>query len=274
MRNSKEDNTSMLDWDHSTDPEVHSYYEQCHDSPAARARFMPVLERVLEVRRRENLTTENLNVLDIGCGPGAQCLLWADSGHCVSGLDISEDFVRLAENRLQQRGFRGDFRTGTATALPFDSGSKDVALLPELLEHVADWTAVLNETTRVLRPGGVLFLSTTNVVCPSQNEFDLPLYSWYPAFIKRHVVRLSVTTHPQLANHARYPAVNWFSYRSLERHLTKIGYRCYSRFDLSRISGRGLILDSVLTLARTTGALQFVGQLVTPSTTFFAVKLP
>jgi 2-polyprenyl-3-methyl-5-hydroxy-6-metoxy-1,4-benzoquinol methylase len=54
----------------------------------------------------------------------------------------------------------------------------DVCLLPELLEHVADWQSCLNEAARVLRPGGLLYLSTTNVLCPRQQEFNLPLYSF------------------------------------------------------------------------------------------------
>lgn len=261
-------------WDRDTDPNFLAYYEQNHDSPAARQRFLPVLERVIEVRRREGLSTRNLDVLDVGCGPGAQCLLWAEHGHRVSGIDISADFVNLARTRLARAGFEARFENGSATALPFESGSRDVVLVPELLEHVADWQSVLAEAYRVLRPNGVVYLSTTNVVCPRQMEFELPLYSWYPGFVKRHVEKLSVTTHPHLANHAKYPAVNWFSYGSLSRHLRGQGYKCYTRFDLFRAEGHGALVDGLLGVAQSTGLLGMAGRLLTASTVLYGVKLP
>ncbi len=62
-----------------------------------------------------------------------------------------------------------------------------------------------------MRPGGVLYLTTTSCLCPSQMEFRLPLYSWYPGFLKRRYERLAKTTRPELANFAIYPAVHWFS---------------------------------------------------------------
>lgn len=266
--------TEQPGWDHGTDPNFLAYYEQNHDSPAARQRFLPVLERVIEVRRREGLPTQNLEVLDVGCGPGAQCLLWAEQGHRVSGLDISADFVALAKARQARAGIDASFKTGTATDLPFETASKDVVLVPELLEHVADWQAVLAEAYRVLRPNGVVYLSTTNVVCPRQMEFELPLYSWYPGFVKRHVEKLSVTTHPHLANHAKYPAVNWFSYGGLTRHLRGQGYRCYTRFDLFRPEGHGALVDGALRLAKSSGLLGLAGRLVTASTVLYGVKLP
>ena len=75
----------------------------------------------------------------------------------------------------------------------------DVCLLPELLEHVADWQSCLKEAPRVLRSGGLLYLSTTNVLRPRQEEFNLPLYSWYPGPLKRYCERLAMTTRPALA---------------------------------------------------------------------------
>lgn len=260
------------DWTHETNPDFRSYYEENHDSPAARARFSPVMERVLEVRLRQGLSVERLSVLDVGCGPGAQCLLWAEGGHRVSGVDISADFVELARERLERHGFDGDFETASATALPIESTSKDVVLLPELLEHVADWQSVISEADRVLKPDGVLYLSTTNVLCPKQMEFELPLYSWYPGFVKRKVERLSVTSHPHLANHAKYPAVNWFTYGGLTHHLEAMGYKCYTRFDLFRPEGRGKLAGPALRWARDSGLLGLAGQILTASTVLYGVK--
>src|SRR3954447_14171012 len=121
--------------------------------------------------------------------------------------------------------------------------------MPELLEHVVEWEKCVAEALRVLRPGGVFYASTTNYLCPVQSEFNLPLYSWYPGRLKRRFERLSVTTRPALANYARYPAVNWFSYYGLARYLRQRGMSCLDRFDLIDRQGTG-------------GARRLVGELV------------
>ena len=68
--------------------------------------------------------------------------------------------------------------------LPLEDSSCDVVLVSELLEHLPDWEACVNESLRILRPGGVVYFSTTNRLCPIQQEFKLPLYGWYPAVAK------------------------------------------------------------------------------------------
>ena len=121
--------------------------------------------------------------------------------------------------------------------------------MPELLEHVPEWERCLEEAVRVLRPGGLLYLSTTNWLCPVQFEFHLPAYSWYPPMVKRWCERKAVTTHPEWVEHARYPAVNWFSYFSLSRWLAQRGFRTLDRFDLlaQRPLSRGarILVDAV-----------------------------
>ena len=144
--------------------------------------------------------------------------------------------------------------------------------LPELLEHVADWQSCLNEAARVLRPGGLLYLSTTNVLCPRQQEFNLPLYSWYPAPLKRYCERLAVTTRPALAGYAKYPAVNWFSFYSLRGFLQPLGFRCLDRFDLIDTAGKSRLAQFIVTMLRRSSLLGFLGHVATPTTYLVAVK--
>jgi 2-polyprenyl-6-hydroxyphenyl methylase/3-demethylubiquinone-9 3-methyltransferase len=81
---------------------------------------------------------------------------------------------RTSEIRLLDR-----FSTRVCDHLPWPAESMDVCLLLELLEHVSEWQACLQECERVLRPGGILAWTTSNKLCPFQQEFNLPLYSWY-----------------------------------------------------------------------------------------------
>ena len=145
-------------------------------------------------------------------------------------------------------------------------------MLPELLEHVADWQGCVAEAARVLRPGGLMYINTSSKLCPVQQEFNLPLYSWYPAPLKRYFERRSLTDWPSLANFAKYPAVNWFSVYELRRHLEPMGFRCLDRFDLIDGQGKGAAAGWVLGALRGSSVLRWLGHVGTPYTLLVAVK--
>lgn len=211
---------------HSADLRFVRYYEEESLSPGAIARFRFVRDKVLGLAAGIGNDKGMLTVLDVGCGAGTQCLLYAELGHRVFGVDINEPLIEIARKRAEAANVPAAFQLGSAAALPFKDPSFDVCLLNELLEHVPEWRRCLDEAVRVLKPGGILYVSTTNFLCPLQQEFELPLYSWYPAFIKRRCEKLARTTKPEWANYATYPAVNWFSYWSLKKYLGSRGMRC------------------------------------------------
>ncbi len=182
--------------------------------------------------REQGSRTACLDVADIGCGAGSQSILWAEKGHRVAALDVSASLIEIGHKRAAHRGLSIQFSVGRAQALPFRSEHFDVVLMPELLEHVADWEVCLREAVRVLRSGGVVYVSTTNRLCPIQQEFNLPLYSWYPAVLKRWCEAKALSTRPEWANHTRYPAVNWFSYFELQRWFNSQGVDTLDRFDI------------------------------------------
>ncbi|MBK1692155.1 class I SAM-dependent methyltransferase [Ectothiorhodospira mobilis] len=213
-----------------------------------------------------------LHVADIGSNAGTQARVWAELGHRVYGVEINADLVRIAQERMAGEGLPVWFHLGSATALPFRDASMDVCIAPELLEHVPPWETCLDEFVRVLRPGGVLFLSTTNRLCPVQDEFNLPLYSWYPAPLKRRFEHLAVTSRPELANHAAYPAVNWFTPGQLRRALAERGMRGLDRFDA--LAADGGLRGAVARAVRLLPPLRWMGYLLTPGTTLIALKEP
>ena len=201
-----------------------------------------------------------------------QCIIWARKGHRIQGLDINEELLDVGRGRAEAESLDITLSAGSATDLPWPDASFDVALVPELLEHVADWRSVLNEAVRVLRPGGFMYLSTTNTLCPRQQEFDLPMYSWYPGWLKRKCEKMSVTTHPQWVNHAQYPAVNWFTPYGLASELDRRGLDSFDRFDLIKVDGlspaRRLVADTL----RVVRPMRLVGHLLTSYTVLFARK--
>jgi ubiquinone/menaquinone biosynthesis C-methylase UbiE len=258
--------------DTTSDPNFVAYYEQASLSEETKARFETVRDKVLALIERSGRPAIRLKVADIGCGAGTQATMWAALGHEVFGLDLNEALIAIAARRAGEGGLPIRFDVGSATALPYEDASMDVCLVPELLEHVEDWEACAREAARVLKSGGVLYLSTTNVLCPVQQEFDLPLYSWYPSALKRRYERLAVTTRPELVNHARYPAVHWFSFYGLRDYLRGLGLECFDRFDM--VDGRrgGTAARIVLHAILSVPPLRWLGHVATPYTVVFAIK--
>lgn len=259
-------------WDHSSDANFLEYYERESVTPKAIERFTLVRDKVLRLINAREGGGRPLHVADIGCGAGTQCSLWAALGHHPHGIDVNGPLIEIARRRSKEAELDISFEVGSATELPYADASMDVCLLPELLEHVADWQRCLDEAIRILKPGGLLYLSTNNYLCPHQQEFNLPLYSWYPGFIKRRYEKLAVTTRPDLANFATYPAVNWFSVYSLSGYLRKHGFDCLDRFDTIDASSIGAAARAVLGLLRRLPPLRFMGNVFTPYSVIFAFK--
>ncbi|MCW2935707.1 MAG: SAM-dependent methyltransferase [Actinomycetia bacterium] len=100
-------------------------------------------------------------VVDIGCGDGTGTALAAraNPGHRFVGLDWSAHALR----RARSRGLtlvRADMERA---GLPIASGSADVVIMSDVIEHLVDPDSALDEALRVLKPAGTLLLSTPNL---------------------------------------------------------------------------------------------------------------
>jgi 2-polyprenyl-6-hydroxyphenyl methylase/3-demethylubiquinone-9 3-methyltransferase len=263
--------TTSPAWDHGSHAEFFDYYANESLSPRAAERFRAIRDAILRVDPSKD-GRQPCDVADIGCGAGTQSMLWAELGHRVHGVDVNEPLLDLARERATNAGYKIKFLLGSAVSLPLPDNSMDVCMAVELLEHVAGWQSCVKEFIRVLRPGGVLFMSTTNKLCPLQQEFTLPLYSWYPGPLKRYCEKLAMTTRPQLANYAKYPAVNWFSYYGLRNELARRGFHSMDRFDLMDISKKGSASKAIVATIRAIPILRWFGHIATPGTTILAVK--
>jgi len=248
------------------------YYAKESVQPAAYQRFAGIRDAILRAYMPTHPDAGSLSVADIACNAGTQSIMWAKDGHSVHGLDINEQLLAIAGQRARDQGVEIDFRAGSATDLPWEDESMDICIVPELLEHVVEWEKCLDEFCRILKPGGMLFLSTTNRLCPVQQEFDLPIYSWYPGFLKRYYERVSVTTRPELVNYAEYPAVNWFTYYSLRDELRTRGLVSQGRFDVMDTTGKPKWLVATMATIRKNAVLHWLAQAATPYTVVFATK--
>jgi SAM-dependent methyltransferase len=102
---------------------------------------------------------EHARVLDAGCGTGYGAAELANPA-AVIGIDISADAVAHARDAFSKPGVH--FVQGACESLPFAAESFDLVVAFEVIEHLEGWQRMLAEAHRVLRPSGVLLVSTPN----------------------------------------------------------------------------------------------------------------
>lgn len=103
-----------------------------------------------------------LRVLDIGCGGGILSESVAALGAQVVGADVTEKNLRVARLHAQAGGLSIDYRLATAEGLAEAGEDFDVVLNMEVVEHVDGLPEFLAACARLVRPGGLMFVSTIN----------------------------------------------------------------------------------------------------------------
>ena len=108
------------------------------------------------------LPFEGLRLLDIGCGGGLLSEPMARLGAQVVGADAAAKNIEVARIHADQVGLQIDYRAETAESLLAAGESYDAVLAMEIVEHVADPPGFVASCHDLLRPGGVLVMSTLN----------------------------------------------------------------------------------------------------------------
>lgn len=102
--------------------------------------------------------TDGQRVLEVGCGEGYGAALLASRAAVVTGVDYDALTVAHAAHAYPQAAFV----RGNLAALPMASGAVDVLATLQVIEHVWNHPEFVRECRRVLRPGGVLVVTTPN----------------------------------------------------------------------------------------------------------------
>jgi 2-polyprenyl-6-hydroxyphenyl methylase/3-demethylubiquinone-9 3-methyltransferase len=121
-----------------------------------------------EVSRRFARSTKTpkilsgLRILDIGCGGGLLSEPLARLGGKVVGADASATNIEIAKLHAAESGLAIDYRATTAEDLAAARERFEIILALEIVEHVPDVGAFLSHCASMLRPGGLLIVSTIN----------------------------------------------------------------------------------------------------------------
>jgi len=103
-----------------------------------------------------------LNALDIGCGGGLIAEPLARLGASVTAIDPSERNIAIAKGHAEAQGLAIDYRAVRVEDLVAEGKTFDLVTCLEVVEHVPDVGMFIAACAKVVRPGGLLFLSTIN----------------------------------------------------------------------------------------------------------------
>ena len=103
---------------------------------------------------------EGKRVLDTGCGTGYGAAELAQSALQVMGIDIAPDAVEYARTTYPIHNLL--FLVSSGAATPFPPNSFELVVAFEVIEHLQDYRAFLNECARVVTPQGLFIVSSPN----------------------------------------------------------------------------------------------------------------
>lgn len=118
------------------------------------------LKTWLETLGLNELTAGNARVLEVGSGPVG--LVSYFPGRERIALDPLQGFYASDPVLSALRDQHVDYRTGVGEKIPCDSNSIDLLVIDNCIDHVQNVTGVMDELFRVVRPGGILYLSVNS----------------------------------------------------------------------------------------------------------------
>ena len=151
--------------------ELEKFSELAHRWWDPNAEFRPLHEinplRLDHIDRAAALSGKS--VLDVGCGGGILAESMAARGARVTGIDLSQTAIGLAQKNFALHGETAEeLRVENGEALPYQDNAFDVVYGHGVIQYTADPARLVKECARVLRPGGRLVL--TAWAHPSQHR--------------------------------------------------------------------------------------------------------
>jgi ubiquinone/menaquinone biosynthesis C-methylase UbiE len=150
----------------------------------------------------------NARVLEIAPGPGFLSVALAKLGpYKVTGLDISQSFVRMASEYAQREGVVARFIHGSASDIPLEDGLFDLIVCRAAFKNFSEPLKAMNEMHRVLKPGGKAIIidlrkdaSWDEIVAYVDGLQISPVNTWMTKLTFKHMLLKRAYTETQMTS--------------------------------------------------------------------------
>ena len=105
---------------------------------------------------------KGLSFIDIGCGGGLLCEPFARSGGNVAGLDADKQAISVAKHHAKEQGLDIIYENKAVEELVNTNKTYDVVSALEIIEHVDNPDVFLKNCLKLVKPNGLIFISTLN----------------------------------------------------------------------------------------------------------------
>lgn len=146
-------------------------------------------ERTIKILKRYK--KENARLLDCGCGIGLSLYYLSKYYKESYGVETDKGSFEIAKNQFKKLKCKARIALYNAKKLPFPDNYFDLITSMEVWEHAKDTRLMLKEIRRVLKPDGILHITTANKLWPIEPHYKLPFLSYLPYFLADPYVRLS-----------------------------------------------------------------------------------
>lgn len=149
-----------------------------------------IARKIVEDFRLRLVDPGGLKILDAGSGNGGTSIAFTEAGAVVSGVEVSEELVDIARRFADANNARPEFILYGGKKMPFGDNTFDAVLSISVLEHIDDPVNYLREISRVLKPGGYLYLAFPNRLWPRETHTLLWFIHWLPYKMAASVVKI------------------------------------------------------------------------------------
>lgn len=131
-------------------------------------------------------SVNNRKILEVGSGWGGICIELSHAGGLVTGIEPDIEELQISQLLNESENTKVDFIHGYGENLPFIDSLFDIIVCNSVIEHVADFSKVISEMMRVLKPGGFIYLSIPNYLFPYESHYKI----FYPPLLLKFLAKI------------------------------------------------------------------------------------
>ncbi len=190
--------------------------------------------------------SKDARLLDCGCGIGLSLYYLSQYFNNSYGIETDKKSFEIAKIQFDKLKCKAKLKFYDGKKLPFPDSYFDIITSMEVWEHAADTQAMLKEIKRVLKPDGILHITTANKLWPIEPHYKLPFLSYLPYFLADPYVKLS--KRAEYYHDIHLPTYGRFK-KSIQEFfnvsdVTLESLRSYKEFGLDKERGGKIVLVS------------------------------